>query len=824
MQTSQRAIAHVRKADKQQQLLVEHLARVSELAGSFAANAGLEQSGKLVGILHDFGKYSQAFQNYLHSATGLLEQDHDDYVNAVALKGKVDHTTAGAQYAWRHFANNKNAWPYAQVLALSIASHHSSLIDCLAPNGTRVFSQRMDKKQEETHLAESLQRCDLEFTEAAKELLTVDCLKELHRNISEICKRVKALLPSKASREECEANENCRAVEQGLLVRFLLSCLLDADRIDSAEFEDPTYGALRSRLSKKPWEKLIQRLEKHLLTLGQDGAINELRSKISEACRQKALDEKGLFTLTVPTGGGKTLASLRFALHHAQRWNMERIIYVIPYTSIIDQNAGVARTILEKDEETGSIVLEHHSNLLPENESWQSKLLADNWEVPVVFTTMVQFLESLFGSGTGHARRMHNLADSVIIFDEIQTLPLRCMHMFCNAINFLLGTCGISAVLCTATQPCLGALPKPHFGSLSLAPEREIIPNVSSLFSDLKRVNFFDHCEKSITPEELAEFALQKLESSGSCLVVCNTIKWAEAVYTACRSRHDGFCYYLSTRLCPAHRMEKLEDLRNKLDAKKNVPVLCVSTQLIECGVDISFNSVIRCAAGLDSILQAAGRCNRHGGPVPGQVYIVRADGEQLNKLEDILNGRDIYLSARRYDWREWLDVSGFDLNQPEIIASYFNEYFRRRKDIMRYTTPKSFDLRTDTLLNMLGMNKYIETQMLHEGMCRQSFATAARLFQPVDSSATAVLVPYGQGEKIIAELASTSFFGRKRELLRAGQRYAVNLFPNTRKILDNALYSLQESDILALQPHYYDTELGVITRPGAALQPLVIG
>ena len=815
-------IAHVREADGKQQSLAEHLVNVGSLAGIFAAKAGLKLSGELIGTAHDLGKGSNLFQAYINSSAGLLDQDHDDYVDAKALKGKIDHSTAGAQLVWDYFKKWPQTTPYVQILALCIASHHSSLIDCLAPDGTQVFSQRMDKAEEKTHFAESRQNCDPGVINTLKELLSPETVKELFACTQKISARIWSSLPAEPSGEELEDAENCRAVEQGLLTRFLLSCLLDADRIDSAEFGDPKYKMLRARLPRKPWERLTQRLEAHLRSFAKEHPIDDLRGEISEACRQKASDSKGLFTLTVPTGGGKTLASLRFALHHAQKWNMERIFYIIPYTSIIDQNAEVARKILEHGEEPGSIVLEHHSNLLPEEDSWQNKLLAENWEAPVVFTTMVQFLESLFGSGTRHARHMHNLANSIIIFDEIQTLPLRCMHLFCNALTFLLEVCGSTSVLCTATQPCLDTLPRPSKGGLVLAPEREIIPDVSKLFTSLKRVHFFDHCDTSFSAQGIADLAVEELHKTGSCLVVCNTKKWAEDIYRACRNRCTTPVYYLSTNLCPAHRMDKLQEMRTGLAPGTSQPVLCISTQLIECGVDVSFGSVIRCAAGLDSILQAAGRCNRHGGTHAGRVHIVRVENEHLDMLEDIRDGRDIYLGIIRHGCRELIEAAHGDLNQPEIITSYFRHYFQRRKDVMPYATPRSFSLRNDTLLNMLGSNKYVGIHMPHKGMSRQSFATAASLFQPIDTATTAVIVPYAHGKDIIGELASFLPLSRKRELLHAGQRYAVNVYPNTQKALGSALHYLQDSTILFLSEQYYDKELGVITTPDVPLSPLI--
>ena len=808
-----KAIGHIREENgvKVQQDLEDHLCAVSALAEKFAGKVGLTLSGRLMGLLHDVGKYSKQFQDYIKSAEGLLNQDHDDYLNPKAAKGKIDHSTAGAQHIWRYYGRKPAAAPYAQILALGIASHHSGLIDCLHPAGKHGFGSRMDKDNAKTHYEECINGWDPTIEEKSRQLLTPSILRELHCCDMGIFKRAEKFLPPDVSSEDRLDNENSREVQRGLMARFLLSCLLDADRINSTEFVEATYRDLRARLPSRPWPRLIERLEEHLAAIDPIHPIDELRRDISSRCRERALDSQGLFTLTVPTGGGKTLASLRFALHHAQKYGLDRIIYVIPYTSIIDQNAKVAREILEKGEGSGTIVLEHHSNILPEMETWQNKLLADNWEAPIIFTTMVQFLESLFASGTRSARRMHNLARSVIIFDEIQSLPLRCIHLFCNALNFLLEICASSAMLCTATQPCLNDLPRPYRGRLALSRDREIMPNVTELFADLKRVDFFDHCKRHMTAEEIASLALEEMKRTHSCLVVCNTKGWADKIFRECNQRWSGSQYYLSTNLCPAHRLEKLEELRRGLASETARPMLCVSTQLIECGVDVSFGSVIRFAAGLDSILQAAGRCNRHGGARSGRVHIVTVENENLEFLQDIKIGREVYLRIL-HEYKKKLQKSQQNLNQPEIIAAYFRYYLHARKDIMAYAAKKH--IRDDTLLNMLGINRYAPGVMPHQGMLKQSFMSASSLFQPIDSPTQAVLVPYKDGKNLIAEFSSTALFSKKRELLQTAQGYSVNLFPNIIQKLGNALHDIQQSGILALSEAYYSEVFGVMTEP----------
>ena len=800
------------------QTLESHLREVAALTERFAAKAGLPLAGRLIGLLHDFGKYSDEFQRYILSAVGCIKPDDPDYIDPIANKGKINHAFAGGQYIWRHLSNKSNVQYISQMLAICIISHHSSLKDCLDTEGRDVFfNDYMVRSEEKAHHDQCVRACDPSLAAEIAGLLSPPLAREVRGVLRGLHKRVEGKCFAGSDRQDILDNENSRDFQQGLLARFLLSCLLDADRTDSAELEHPQLRRLREETPRRPWDVLAPRLEAALAAKEPPHSIDFLRRDIADHCARRALDDQGLFTLTVPTGGGKTLASLRFALLHAQKHELDRVIYVIPYTSIIDQNADVARQILEQDEMPGSMVLEHHSNFLPDADTddegavkrWEK--LAENWDAPVVFTTMVQFLESLFGSGTRHARRMHNLARSVIVFDEVQTVPVRCLRLFCNAVEFLVGQCGASAMLCTATQPRLGGLPRPLLGSLSLGPEREIMPDVSGLFRELRRTDFFDHCHKSMSAEAVAELARDELRGSGSCLVVCNTKKMAETLYALCPEQEGLARYYLSTNLCPAHRMERLEAMRADLDAGR--PVLCVSTQLIECGVDISFRSVIRLAAGLDSILQAAGRCNRHGEGERGRVHVVLVggDAEKLDCLRDIKDGRDIFLDAVRVKFAKVLEHSDYDLTQPLLTEAYFDHYYNRRANVMSYADTEH----GSTLLDMLGSNRHFTAGSLAP-MLGQSFATAAKHFKAIDSAATSILVPYGEGATIIADLCSTDFFYKKKELLRKAQRYAVNIFPKIERALikSDALYQVVDSDIFALKENFYSPEMGVVTQP----------
>ncbi|HEX7422963.1 MAG TPA: CRISPR-associated endonuclease Cas3'' [Terriglobales bacterium] len=527
---SRPSIAHVREPGSVKQSLQAHLEGVARLSSESASKLGVCLAGELIGLLHDLGKYSDEFQVYIQSATGLLNPDEDsEYVDAAQKKGKVDHSTAGAQQIWRELSKHGPVGQMVgQILGLCVASHHSGLIDCLSTNQANGvqdnFSRRMGKEELRSHVDESLLKADEAVRSRMASLLGNKTMLDSIRGL--------LFKIAKASPEGSDKSQVAQ-FQIGLLVRFLFSCLIDADRQDSADFERPPAAQARQKGAYLDWGTLVERLETHLSALAIGHPIDGIRREISRHCLDASSRDQGLFTLTVPTGGGKTLASLRFALHHARAHQLDRVIYVVPFTSIIDQNADAVRKILEPENrphDKGRVVLEHHSNLGPTRQGWKNKLLSENWDAPVVFTTSVQFLEALFGSGTRGVRRMHQLAGSVIVFDEIQTLPVKCVHLFNNAVNFLADHCGSTIVLCTATQPLLAQVEKKK-GAAKLSPNSEIMPNVQVLFDLLKRVQVEDRRRpEGWSEEDLASLALSQSERAGSCLIVVNTQEGRERV------------------------------------------------------------------------------------------------------------------------------------------------------------------------------------------------------------------------------------------------------------------------------------------------------
>lgn len=817
-------IAHARKADGVTQPLEEHLGGVAAWAKLFASKINLGDQGELLGLLHDLGKYSREFQAYIQSATGLLNQDEDDdYVDAASLRGRIDHSTAGAQLIWSELSNQGELGRLVgQMLALCVASHHSGLIDCLTPEGEDAFGKRMQKSAKRTFLDEVLAVADREIIDRARALLkTSQFVEGLQSRLARIG------ISESASGKSVVAQQQI-----GLLVRLLFSCLIDADRVDTANFEKPRATRNRMHGHYEDWTVLVRRLESHLATFERRHPIDGLRADIAQHCLDAADRPKGLYTLTVPTGGGKTLASLRFALHHAARHGMDRVIYAIPFTSIIDQNADVVRKVLEPTDapaSQGRVVLEHHGNLTPEQQGWREKMLSENWDAPVIYTTNVQLLETLFGAGTRGARRMHQLANAVIVFDEIQTLPVNCVHIFNNAISFLVEQCGSTVVLCTATQPLLDRV-NPDYGSLRILKSHELMPDVQGLFDKLKRVEIVNQRKPGgWANEEIADLALKECRRAGSCLVVVNTKASALSLYKICMARQVAPVVHLSTSMCPAHRKRILQIIRHRLNWGK--PVLCISTQLIEAGVDVDFGAVIRFTAGLDSIAQAAGRCNRHGRHETGIVHILKARDEHLGSLTDISVGQE---KAERVlaDFEDNPEKFSNDRIGPVAMEWFYENYFFARSSEMSYPLPTRDIGRNDTLLNLLSGNTLATAEYRTRSSgnsvphLRQSFMTAAKAFKAIDAPTRGVIVPYGKaGRALVAELCAAFEVDKQFELLKRAQQYTVNVFPNMLDaLLDaRAVHPVQDgTDILHLDSRYYSPEFGLTNEPVGTMEVLI--
>lgn len=801
-------LAHFDPATARAQTVCQHDGGVAQLAEESARGCGLSSAATLAGWSHDLNKLCNPkfTLRLLHGGP------------------KTDHSTGGGKLIYeRYYAGGTGAEKLAaQMIALAVCSHHGGMMDCRDVGGEFPFRNRMAKMPEayEKSVAAFFETCQSEqevdalFARATQEVNT------LCESIRQICR----LSPRQEPVFYCLL---------GLAQRFLLSTLVDADRYDTYCFY--TDCPVRHPEDRRPlWSRLEAELELYLAQFPRDTGLNRQRGKISDACLAAAQGPPGLYELCVPTGMGKTLSGLRFALTAAERQGAGHIFYIAPFTSILDQTADNIRKALNLSPQDETVI-EHHSNLVLEDNPNRTDedeltekaraLLTERWSAPVVLTTLVQFLDTLFAGGNTCTRRLQSLAHSVIILDEIQAIPMKCMNLFSLAVTFLTQICHSTVVFCTATQPRLAVTDFP------LPLPVEMVPHSQALFETLRRVNIVDvRRDGPFTTAQLADFIVEKISDVRSMLVICNTKAAAVGLLrlaTEAVAEDPPLLFHLSTALCPAHRKKILEELKGALrDIQAQKPgarkVLCITTQLIEAGVDLSAECVVRSFAGLDSLAQAAGRCNRNGEAECGTVYLVENREENLMYLPDI---RAAQVSCRDFLDQFYADPAacGGDLLSPKAIAGYYELYYKAQKAEMDYPIEKNQKGQTplhgdSSILDLLSCNKVGENarNVVFSQPLNQAFCEAGKRFRVIDSTTVAVLVPYGAGAELIAALASDNLRLEDRaKLLRRGQQYGVNLFSwQTDAIGKAGIYSLP-CGALALRPEYYSETYGVTTSPG---------
>lgn len=816
-------IAHFRNCDQTPQLVSEHLLETGALCASFTSKMGLPDSGLLLGLLHDLGKYSHAFQNFIHAAIGLNgDQAQKNSENMPAHER--DHATAGAQYLWRRITS---ATPFTtrihiQALSAALISHHSrsGILDFINLQGESPFLNRIQKADHKSHLTESLCNADSSIIAQLEEAVAqLETSAEEKQRITAIHK---------------DLGSELFPFHLALYTRFLFSCLLDADRINTIDFEDPSKAAMRNLTSPPDWSGLLDLFEKHIENFSCDSCINQIRARISEDCRNASERPERILTLLVPTGGGKTLASLRFALHRAaspHTHSVDRIIYILPYTTIIEQNAAEVRDILgEKN------VLEHHSNLSDDQDTKNNRVLSENWDAPVVFTTMVQFLDALYSSGTKAARRMHQLSNAILIFDEIQCLPIKAVHLFNNALNFITTQANSTAVLCTATMPLLEKVAQKS-GHLRIPEKSSLISNKLTLAQSLRRTKIIDHTrDEKWSYEAIVELALEQQKKHQSILIVCNTKDSAKKIFERIKSKKTQHpVVHLSTNMCPAHRQNKISLIRKTIDPINPQPLICISTQLIEAGVDLDFGCVIRSLAGLDSIIQAAGRCNRHGHHKELKpVFVLNFSEETLPEaLAEIKVGQEVTCRVFR-EYRANPDRFENSLLSEASMTLFYEYYFYDRAYLMTYPVKarakpdhqKTEVSQDTTLIELLGTNRLAYSECSERGSDKapltlalwQAHSTAAEAFRVIDAPTQGIIVPYEEGSKIISRLAASyqnedTPLPLKIKFHKRAQKFTVNAFPHIIKKLSEARAISEiypESGIFEIAPAHYSEDYGI--------------
>ena len=643
------SFAHSPNANGEWQGLKDHLHNVAETSAASAAKFGAEDAGRVLGWLHDFGKLKPDFQNYLN-------QCHASKIAGRSAPQKgVDHKTAGAVL----LAETN------PLLALASYGHHGGIPDLAALKAT------LNEHCNSQELLEALQR--------------------LQTTGEMACSPGDAALPAFAqnSRLDCE-----------MLTRMLFSALVDADFLDTEQHFNSDQSQLRNTALdiQHLWD-LFERSQSAKLANADDSPLNRARGDIYQHCLQAAECPQGLFRLTVPTGGGKTLSGMGFALRHAINHNLDRIIVAIPYTSIIDQTAQVYRDIFGAES-----VIEHHSTVQEPDEgdfyseqAVRQRLAAENWDAPIIVTTTVQLFESIFGNKPSRCRKLHNIAHSVIVIDEAQTLPTELLEPILDAIGGLAANYGTTIVLCTATQPDYSALKNKvtdHCHRL-LSNAHEIVPEPHAYFEKLKRVEFVRSDPYIITSAALAA----RIDASQQILCVLNTRKDALNVLAACDSS-DGL-FHLSTLMCPHHRRHVLALVRERLNVGNAVRL--IATQVVEAGVDLDFPVVMRDLGPLDRIIQVAGRCNREGRQRDKGTCVVF-------NLEDGATPRGTYKTGIDLT-PAIIEEYAPDLDSPAAVSRYFS-------DLYRYCT-------TDVAK---VDHRNVKIQTLREGFSFQSVASAFRM------------------------------------------------------------------------------------------------
>ncbi|MFD0714161.1 CRISPR-associated helicase Cas3' [Paenibacillus sp. GCM10027626] len=791
-------IAHVRENDGKHQLVEEHLRGVQTLAEAYGDKIGVKHIAGLAGVLHDMGKSTKQFQTYLFEAINNPSE--------APKRGSVDHSTAGGKLLYEMFhtgAPSRLNWLLAEVVGNAIISHHSYLHDFLNPDLESRYLDRVRDKEIQ------------EFNQAKRYFFdNVMNMAEFEAYVSKACTELEAYLAKPFS----GTYEN----RLMFLTKYVFSALIDADRTDTRRFEEnvPDEPAVDEQmLFMDYYDKLMVKLNTLATSKKAAEEINRLRQELSEKCEQFAQWPSGIYTLSIPTGGGKTMASLRYALRHARLYKKQRIIYVVPYTTIIEQNADEVRRIL-KDERH---ILEHHANVIFDvdddderqdgfiSTAHKLKLARDNWDSPIIFTTMVQFLNIFYAKGNRNIRRLHNLSEAIIIFDEVQKVPVHCVSLFNYALNFLTVYGNCSLVLCTATQPALNFVEQP----LAIGKNAEMIDNLEHVAESFKRVEIIDRASnETFDHERLAQLISEKIDEVQSVLVILNTKAVVKQLYLLLRDSEIPV-YHLSTAMCAAHRNHILEQVSGHLDREEKV--ICISTQLIEAGVDISFACVVRSLAGLDSIAQAAGRCNRHGKRDTGYVYVIDHGGENLDHLPKIKAGkqiaRQIFIDLKRNSG----SYRGSILS-ARAMTRYFEEFYTRFRSSLNYFINTLGKDMTELLAGERKENTYDQAYTVEKReslplFIRNSYRTAAEHFRVIADENTAVIAPYGDvGKKIIASLNGDKTIEDLSALLRRAQKYTVNIFPFERERLieNDGLCAYQERKILALKESAYNEEFGL--------------
>lgn len=810
--------AHINE-DKETQTIPDHLNASAELASLRVGGCGISNTARLAALLHDIGKYSDEFQDYISRLADGIPVE----------RGSVNHTFAAVIWMLEeyHGRDNDNLSMFAsEIISYACGSHHG-LFDCLRKNrlngykdGPIVengFKYRLDKK-EQLPYGEVVERFLGDFNKTYIDSLfcnSCDEIETFYKNLKE-----------KSGKYSSVASKNTYiSYNIGMMARMMSSAVMYGDRSDTASF----YGARQVVRSREGyWKEQADYFEEKLAEMtGTCGdpqnvsGINAIRRKISESCKSFWKNGKGIYRLSVPTGAGKTLSTIRYAYHMAANTpGIKRVIFAIPLLSVLEQNAEEIRKYT-KDAHIG----EHHSDAAKDG-GHRSEILSDFWEEPVIITTMFQLLMTMFSGSTRFVTRFSSLANAVIVMDEVQSIPLRMTNMFNLAVNFLHTYFGTTFVLCSATQPEFAGTDFP----IEFSQNPDIVKLDEKELEEFKRTNIMNmtgFVENEMSHQEAAGKILEDMEKSKSLLCICNTKSDAAGIYKelTCGSSGYDICH-LSTSMCQAHRKDILKKHREALDKvihsqenEDTKKVICISTSLMEAGVDLSYQTVYRCLAGLPSLVQAAGRNNRSReypeGSSTFKIIKLKNENYRLTFLPDMTEACNSTVCCINE-----LNNSGQGMNRlfdENMIRKFYEQLYFETNQELNYN--ESIDGENVTLLDLMSNNVHSAGCFIPgnnrpwRSVMQQALGTAGDLFRVYDDNQTDVIVPYKEGKEIIRKLKELPEDGEwrtKKELLKAASPYTV-------KIYNTSLEKMQEKEAVVdkkfffyVRDEYYNEDMGV--------------
>lgn len=787
-------VAHISEDGlKREESVSEHTEKTAHLCKEKGKRCKISNIMSFCAVVHDMGKNKKKFNEYILAD----EKEHK------RLRGTITHASTGAKYVYDmyHGSEKKSTKILTEIISYAVAAHHG-IFDCINLKQEDIFCKKITNVED---YDEAFQTAKGDYLDAYKldEVFNkaLDEFDYIQSEIIDSREKVKELFKERYK----QSGEDIRVIQNKMkkllfeyqmffyacLQRLILSILIDSDWEATSDFMtgidtlSKRINADTNHIFKKAEQNYDSFMTKKQASINRDALsdkekeILDARNTLLDECKCFAQHPAGIYCLPIPTGGGKTLSGLAYALEYCkQHPETERIIYVSPYISITEQNADVFRQAIGNDE----WILEHHSSVIrnddKEDEDYRTNRFSKfdiNWEEPFICTTFVLFMNALFSDKKQAIRLMHRLVNAVVIIDEVQSMPLKCVNTFNYMINFLNAVCNTNIILCTATQPTLEETECP----VCYSKPKYMIGNAEKWFEKFKRVTV--HVPKQnlkFSFDSLKDEIIRQMQQYRSILVVLNTKSAVRKLYDLLKEQNVN-AFYLTTNLCAEHRSDKIKQIKDILEERKE-NIVVISTNLIEAGVDISFECVYRSMTGLDSFAQSAGRCNRNGEMNSGVVNLIELEGENIGNMEELMQNAEV---SRQILYYYRLQNSNDNLLTPEWMNRYYGQLYKREgaKDQMNFPV-KELDTNILQLLTV-GFTAKTRTNIMN-----QAYRTAGKAYKVIDDNSFGIIVPYKKGKEIIESIQGTTDLMEIKKYICSSQRYTVNVRGNQIKKMEGLI------------------------------------